>query len=74
MTEFKAFIAMLERASIGHGLRNDYSPSRTAVMVQTDSHGDESPSEGGEFTETEFSSDDATGRLLSVTSYPGEEG
>lgn len=34
VTELKAFLAMLERAGIGHGTRIDYDPPGTAVQVE----------------------------------------
>ena len=34
MNEKQAFLAMLERAGIGHGIRHDYNPPGTAVQVE----------------------------------------
>jgi hypothetical protein len=36
VNELKAFLAMLERAGIGHGTREDHNPEGTAVQVETD--------------------------------------
>jgi hypothetical protein len=65
-SELIAFVAMLERAGIGHGMRADYDPPGTAVMVET---GDGE----GEFTITEFGFD-GDGKLTDVVSYPGDQG
>lgn len=34
MTELQQFIAMLERAGIGHGTRDDFNPAGTGVQVE----------------------------------------
>ncbi len=64
MNELKSFVAMLKRAGIGHGIRHDYNPPGTAVMV-------ESGEEEIEFMVTEFAFD-ADGNLTKVQSYPGD--
>jgi hypothetical protein len=66
MTELQQLRAMLERAGTGHGLRYNYNPSGTSVLVETDE--DEN---GFQLTEFCFGAD---GVLQSVTSYPGEVG
>lgn len=66
VSELQAFQKMLERAGVGHGLRFDYNPPGTAVMV-------ESGENEMEFMVTEFGFD-ADGRLKEVASYPGEVG
>jgi len=65
VTELQAFIAMLERAGIGHGMRTDHNPPGEAVLV-------ESGDDPTEFMVTEFGFD-ADGRLEEVTCYPGDE-
>jgi hypothetical protein len=56
MTELKAFLAMLERAGVGHGTRADFNPAGTAVQVE---HEDDAE------TVTDWWFDDA-GNLVSV--------
>ncbi len=34
MTELQRFLAMLDRAGIGHGTRQDFNPDGTAVQVE----------------------------------------
>lgn len=34
MTELQTFLAMLERAGVGHGTRRDFSPPGVAVQVE----------------------------------------
>ena len=34
MTELQTFVAMLERAGIGHGTRQDFTPPGTGVQVE----------------------------------------
>ena len=34
MTELKAFLAMLDRAGVGHGTRDDHNPEGTGVQVE----------------------------------------
>ena len=38
MTELQTFLAMLNRAGIGYGMRDDFNPPGTGVMVH---HGDD---------------------------------
>jgi hypothetical protein len=54
MSELKAFLAMLERAGIGHGTRQDYNPEGTGVQVED---------YDGTVTDWWF---DADGKLVSV--------
>ena len=36
MTELQQFVAMLERAGIGHGTRDDHNPPGTSVQVESE--------------------------------------
>lgn len=65
-TEQQAFIAMLVRVGIGHGLRND-SDGSTAVMVEHAEGEDDTPWE----TQWAF---DANGQLYEVTHYVADLG
>jgi len=65
MNERRTFIAMLERAGIGHGTRRDYHPDGESVQVE---HPDE---EGDGFHVTDWMFD-AAGKLVSVEHYEGE--
>jgi hypothetical protein len=67
MTELQQFIAMLDRAGIGHGMRIDYDPCGTAVQVE------HAHDEGDGWTVTDWQFD-ADGRLVDISMYPGEEG
>ncbi len=58
MSELQSFLAMLERAGLGHGTRRDFNPDGTAVQVE---HED---TEGEVTTDWRF---DARGDLISVT-------
>lgn len=62
-SELATFLAMLSRAGIGHGVRDDHNPPGTAVQVESET----------KFTVTEFAFD-SNGRLTEVVSYPGEVG
>lgn len=66
-TEQQAFTAMLTRAGIGHGLRDDHGePKGTAVLVENDDgHDNELVSEFW------F---DADGKLKTVNTYPHVRG
>lgn len=66
MTELQQFVAMLDGAGVGYGTREDYDPPGTAVQVET-GESDE------DFTITEFAFD-GDGKLIEVTSCPGEVG
>jgi hypothetical protein len=39
MTELAAFVAMLERAGVGHGLRYDFDPDGVSVQVEHEDGG-----------------------------------
>ncbi len=67
-TELRAFLAMLEHASIGFGKRIDYKPPGTAVQVE---HPHENEENG--FTVTEWAFDE-NGNLTGVSMYKGEPG
>ncbi len=56
MSELQAFLAMLERAGIGHGTRTDHNPAGTGVQVE---HEDQPDS----VTDWRFN---AAGELVSV--------
>lgn len=68
MTELQQFTAMLSRAGIGHGLRDDFNPPGTAVQVECDDSSD-----NREWTVTEFWFDD-NGVLQTVEIAEGQEG
>lgn len=66
MTELQQFLAMLERAGVGHGTREDHKPCGTAVQIE--SEGQDGP--GFMVTEFAFSGD---GNLTEVICFKGEE-
>jgi hypothetical protein len=68
MTELKAFLKMLERSGVGHGIRQDYNPPGTAVLVE---HPDDDNETG--FWVTDWAFDDA-GNLTDISHYRGEPG
>ena len=65
-TDQRAFLAMIERAGVGHGLRDDFRPPGTAVQIETE-NGD------GDVTTVEFWFDES-GRLKTVHCYESDLG
>lgn len=68
MTEKQAFVAMLTRAGIGHGLRTDYNPPGESVQVE---HEDDEAKHGFTITDWSF---DVDGKLIDVCVCEGELG
>jgi hypothetical protein len=66
VTEYRQFMAMLDRAGIGHGLREDRATAVRAVMVETGD--DDDP------MVTEFWFDAAGNLMQQVPCYASEEG
>ena len=70
MTEKQAFIAMLRRAGIGHGLRHDWTPPGESVLVEVEENNGVT-THGFWVSEWNF---DAAGILVSTCVYEGEIG
>ena len=68
MNELKTFIAMLDRAGVGYGTRQDYSPPGESVLVEHPVEGTES-----DFWVSDWSFDE-DGNLIDVAHYKGEVG
>lgn len=68
MNEMQQLLAMLTRAGIGHGRRDDYNPEGESVQVESDE-----ADEHGKWWITEFGFD-ADGNLKEVVTYQGQEG
>lgn len=59
MSELEQFLAMLDHAGIGHGIRNDHNPPGTGVQVEH---------ENDDHTATDWWFD-ADGKLVNVYVY-----